>query len=111
MPARAPCGQGQISRDKAPRSRVASEYKHYPYVHGTVQRIDSADPSRGIKPRISLVDDSRTEHVFMLRPSTTIYNSDWKAASLEGIHIGQVIEVKYRCNKNGFKEALSIIMK
>jgi hypothetical protein len=77
-------------------------------VKGKIETITLADPSKGVRPEISVIDEAGKRYTFMVRPTTTIYGSDWKAISLDKLAGDQQVRVQYTANKEGFLTALSI---
>ena len=52
---------------------------------GRVESITLADPSRGIKPSITLIAEDGSQITFLVRENTTIYDADLKAIKIDGI--------------------------
>jgi hypothetical protein len=75
---------------------------------GYVETVISADPKQGEKSKIIIVTDDGKRTIFFVKKTTTIYDNDMKAKSLANILIKTRITVRYRSDKDGFYEALSI---
>lgn len=75
---------------------------------GKIDTVTVADPSKGIRHEISVVDESGKRYTFMVKPTTTIYGPDWKAISLDKLVKDQQVRVQYTANREGFLTALSI---
>lgn len=108
-----PAGPDTVSHPltKAGASRKALTPPSFPSVKGTVTGIDRMDPQQGIvRPRITITDAQGEKYVFIVNPTTTIYDREWKAIGLEHIKAADSVEIRYRLSKEGFKEAVSIII-
>ncbi|MEN6472853.1 MAG: hypothetical protein ABFD81_02465 [Syntrophaceae bacterium] len=77
-------------------------------IKGIIEAIDLPEPAKGIRPKISLLVEEGKQFVFMVRSTTTVYGSDWKAIALDKLEQGREVRVQYITNKEGFLEALSI---
>jgi len=77
-------------------------------VTGKVESVTLADLSKGIKSEIVISDDNGQKYAFLVKSTTTIYATDWKAISLEKINKGDSARIKYSTTKEGVNEAVSI---
>ena len=77
-------------------------------VRGNVEAIIPSEPSKGIRPEITLSGEDGKKYTFLVRTTTTIYGPDWKAISLDKLEMGQQVRVQYITNKDGFLVAQSI---
>jgi hypothetical protein len=77
-------------------------------VRGNVETITPSEPSKGIRPEITLSGEDGKNYTFLVRTTTTIYGPDWKAISLDKLEKGQQVRVQYITNKDGFLVAQSI---
>jgi hypothetical protein len=75
---------------------------------GKVDTIILPEPSKGIRPEISLLSEDGRRYIFLVRTTTTIYGPDWKAISLDKLGKDQQVRVQYITNKDGFLVAISI---
>jgi hypothetical protein len=75
---------------------------------GKVDVVIPHDPVNEIRPKITIISGNGGKHTFVVQPTTTMYDSEWKPTTLDKIIQGQYVNVKYRINKNGYKVALSI---
>lgn len=75
---------------------------------GYVETVISADPKQGERSKIIIVTDNGKRIIFFVKKTTTIYDNDMRAKSLANIFIKTRITVRYRSDKDGFYEALSI---
>ena len=83
-------------------------------VTAEVKSVTLADPVKGTKSEIVVVDKSGTEpkeYTFLVKSTTTIYDTDWKAISLDKIAKDEKVRVKYTTTKEGVNEAVSINLK
>jgi hypothetical protein len=77
-------------------------------VKGTVNTITLPEPSKGIRPEITLSGEDGKMYTFLVRTTTTIYGPDWKAITIEKLVKGQQVRVHYITNKDGYLVAQSI---
>jgi hypothetical protein len=77
-------------------------------VRGSVETITPSDPSKGVRPEITLSGEDGKSYTFLVRTTTTIYGPDWKAISIDKLEKGQQVRVQYIINKDGFLVAQSI---
>ena len=77
-------------------------------ITGKVESVTLADPGKGTKSEIVLVDDSGNKTTVLVKSTTTIYNTDLKATTLENIKKDNKVKVKYLTTKEGVNEATSI---
>jgi hypothetical protein len=77
-------------------------------VKGKAEAVALADPSKGIRPEISVTGEDGKRYTFLVRATTTIYGQDWKAIALDKLVKGQQVRVQYITNKDGMFVALSI---
>lgn len=75
---------------------------------GKVESVSLADPQKATKSEIVVSDDSGQKYTILVKSTTTIYDADWKASSLEKINKDEKVKVKYSTTKEGVNEALSI---
>lgn len=77
-------------------------------VSGKVESVTFADPAKGTKSEIAVVDESGKKNDFLVKSTTTIYDADWKATTLDKVNKDQKVRIKYTTTKEGVNEALSI---
>ena len=75
---------------------------------GKVDSVTLADPTKGIKPEITLIDENGKKTTFLVKDTTTIYDADWKATTLDKITKDMKVKVRYSTTKEGVMEANSI---
>ena len=77
-------------------------------LRGNVETITPSEPSKGIRPEITLSGEDGQNYTFLVRTTTTIYGPDWKAISIDKLEKEQQVRVQYITNKDGFLVAQSI---
>lgn len=77
---------------------------------GKVESVTLADPAKGTNSEIVVVDDNGHKSTFLVKSTTTINDTDWKAITLDKIKKDDLIRVKYT-TKEGVNEAVSINLK
>jgi len=77
-------------------------------LNGKVESVTLADPAKGIKSEIVVVDDNANKTTVLVKSTTTIYDIDWKAISLDKIKKDDKIKLRYSATNEGFNEAASI---
>ena len=112
-----PCLAQQPAAPVTPKSTpqaVVTKAVETKTVIGEVKSVTLADPAKETKSEIVVVDKSKTEpkeYTFLVKSTTTIYDVDWKATTLDKIANGQTVKVKYTTTKEGVNEAVSINLK
>jgi len=104
-----PCFAQEPVAQAAPKS--TSQTMATKTVTGEVKSVTLADPAKGTKSEIVVVDKSGTEpkeYTFLVKSTTTIYDTNWNAITLDKISKGQNVKVKYTTTKEGVNEAVSI---
>ena len=76
---------------------------------GYVETVISEDPKQGEKSKIIIVTDDSKRIIFFVKKTTTIYDTDMKAKILSAIFVKTRVTIRFRSDKDGFYEALSII--
>ena len=77
-------------------------------VNGQVQQVIGVDPAGGTASRIVIVTSGGRRINFVVKPTTTIYDSTWQATTLSGIKLRRPVKVEYTLNDDGLAEARSI---
>lgn len=77
-------------------------------IKGVVDTVILEDLVKEIRPKLSIIAKGGRKHTFVIRPTTTIYDREWKPITLDKIHKGQFVRIRYRMNKEGYKIAISI---
>ena len=76
-------------------------------VIGAVKEITAADPAKNTKPGIMVTDEKAVDHAFVIIPTTTIYDADFKATTIDKVKVNDKVKVKFS-SKEGVLEATSI---
>jgi hypothetical protein len=77
-------------------------------IKGNIETFTIADPTKGIRPELSIISEDGKRYTFLVRTTTTIYGPDWKAIALEKLEKGWPVRIQYITNKEGMFVALSI---
>ena len=89
---------------------------------GKVESVSLADPTKGTKSEIviespvevkevkekDVVSEKDQKTTFLVKSTTTIYDADYKAITLDKIIKDQTIKVKYTTTLDGVNEAISV---
>ncbi len=75
---------------------------------GTTESVTIADPAKGTKSGISVVDDTGKKVDFLVKDTTTIYDSQWLPTTLSQIVKSIKVKVRYSTTKESVNEAVSI---
>jgi hypothetical protein len=75
---------------------------------GKVKTVTVANPSKGTKSEVTIIDDKAGEKVFLVMSTTTLYDTDSKAIGLDKIKANEKVKIKYSTTKEGVHEAVSI---
>lgn len=97
----------QAGTDKAVKvtAAVSAETKT---LTGKVDSVSVADPMKGTKSEIVVVDDAGKKSNVLVKSTTTIYDESWHAVTLDKISKEAKVKVRYTTSKEGVEEALSI---
>ena len=75
---------------------------------GTVDSVTLADPTKGTKSEIVVVDKKNTKIAFLVTSTSTIYDAKGNAITLDKIQKGNEVNVKYKKTPENVNEAESI---
>jgi len=75
---------------------------------GTVDSVTLADPVKGTKSEIVVVDKTKKSMTFLIKSTTTFYDAKGNALTLDKIVKGNEVNVKYITTLEGIHEAASI---
>jgi hypothetical protein len=75
---------------------------------GTVDSVTMADPAKGTKSEIVVVNKANTKMSFLVVATTTLYNAKGETIGLDKIVKGNEVNVKYQTTTAGVYEALSV---
>lgn len=80
-------------------------------ITGIVKSVTLADPVKGTKSEIVIVDKTGSEpkeYTFLVESTTTIYNVNWESTTLDNIKQDNQVKITYLANKEGAPAAASI---
>lgn len=77
-------------------------------VTGLISSLTPSDPAHGIQPGLTLLAEDGNQFTFLIKKTTTIYDIDLKALKPQELRKDSRVKVRYRKDKDGFMEALSI---
>lgn len=75
---------------------------------GTIDSVTMADPAKGTKSEIVVVNKATTKMSFLVVATTTLYNAKGETIGLDKIVKGNEVIVKYKKTAEGVYEAVSI---
>lgn len=77
-------------------------------ITGKVSSVTLADPAKGVKSEIVIVDEAGKSTTILVKSTTTIYDANMQAITLDKVIKDQEVKVKYSTTKDGVDEASSI---
>jgi hypothetical protein len=77
-------------------------------IKGMIETITIADPSKGIRPELTILGSDGKHYLFLVRSTTINYDPYWKPTTLDKLMNGQNVRIQYMVNKDGMLVALSI---
>ena len=75
---------------------------------GTVDSVTLADPVKGTKSEIVVVDKTKKSMTFLIKSTTTFYDAKGNAITLDKIVQGNEVNIRYTTTPEGIHEAASI---
>jgi hypothetical protein len=75
---------------------------------GTVDSVSLADPTKGTKSEVTVIDKLNKSMVFLVKSTTTLYGASGSAITLDKIIKGNPVSIKYTTTAEGVHEAASI---
>jgi hypothetical protein len=75
---------------------------------GAVDSVTMADPAKGTKSEIVVVNKANTKMSFLVVATTTLYNAKGETIGLDKIVKGNEVNVKYKTTAAGVYEAVSV---
>lgn len=75
---------------------------------GKVKSVSFADAVKGTKSEIAVIDDKGQVSSFLVKGTTTIYDPEFKAISLDKLKVDAGVKVKFVTTKEGVREASSV---
>jgi hypothetical protein len=77
---------------------------------GTIESVTLADPAKGTKSEIVVVNEVKHKMNFLIKSTTTIYDAQGKATTLDKCKAGDKVTVEYSTTPEGVHEAISVKM-
>lgn len=80
-------------------------------ITGEVKSVTLADPAKGTKSEMVVVDKTGTEpkeYTFLVESTTTIYDAGWEAITLDKVKQDDKVKITYSTTKEGVYAAASI---
>ncbi len=77
-------------------------------LRGTICSVVPGDAAKGSEPEITVADEAGKLFKFLIKPTTTIYDTDFKAIKLAGLGKDAGVKIKYTTTKEGDLEAVSV---
>ncbi len=75
---------------------------------GRVDAVSLADPAKGTKSEVVLIDTNKKKLSFLITSITTMYGVKSVPITLDKIKKGDKVKVKYTTTKEGVNEAISV---
>lgn len=92
----------------SPVHKEASPAAKFKRLTGRVESVSLADPARGTRSEIVVMDKDNNRNAFIVMTTATLYDVNWKAITLDKINKDQTVRVKYTTTKEGVNEATSV---
>lgn len=102
--------QAPLSGNRIPASheQPVTKAEKGMFLEGTVESVSVADVHKKTKSEITVTDAAGIKESFLVKATTTIYDSASGPANLDSIKSGDKVKIKYFTTKEGIKEAVSI---
>jgi len=84
---------------------VAPKAPEVKTITGKVESVSVASPATGEKSEIVVVGKNGEKAAFLVKATTTLYDSGWKSILLSDVKKDEKIKVKYTTTKEGVNEA------
>ncbi len=91
-----------------PAGKVSPKETVIRNLSGRVESVSLADPVKGTKSEVVVVDKSGKKISLLVKVTTTIYDAEAKTITLDQIKKDDQVRVKYTITKEGVKEAMII---
>jgi hypothetical protein len=75
---------------------------------GTVDAVTAADPAKATKSEIVIVDKTSAKQMFLVKPTTTIYDAKGNSLTLNKVAKGSEVRIRFTTTAEGVNEAASI---
>ncbi len=92
------------------QSNPAPKPPHVPTkgVVGTVDAVTLADADAATKSEITVINKTNAKLMFLVKPTTTIYDAKGKPLTLDKVVKGEEVRVRYTTTAEGVNEATFI---
>jgi hypothetical protein len=74
-------------------------------VTGKVKTITAANPSKGTKTQVVVVDDKSVEMTLVVDPEATFYDAEYYTITLDKIKVNDRVNIRYDISKEGVNVA------
>jgi len=75
---------------------------------GKIKTVTLADPAKGIKSEVTIINEKSNLKTFLIKDTTTIYDLKSRAMAFDKLKTDEKIDIKYTTTKEGVHEAVSI---
>lgn len=75
---------------------------------GKIETVTLGDPTKGTTSEITVLDAQKRSMVFLVKPTTTLYNATGTAITLDKIVKGSKVRVRYTTTAEAAHEAASV---
>jgi hypothetical protein len=99
---------GLVSFSLAQKTQAPVRKPDHTTFIGTVDSVTMADPAKGTKSEIVVVNKAIPKMSFLVVATTTLYNAKGETIGLTKIVKGNEVNVKYKTTVSGVYEAVSV---
>ena len=96
------------SNTLAVAAAVAKKNDETKEMTGKVKAVTVADPLKGTKSEIIIINEKSNEKAFLIKSTTTVYDINSKAMTFDKLKADEKVDIKYTTTKEGVHEAVSI---
>jgi hypothetical protein len=96
-----------MAQQKAAPAQKPATPKHHVFI-GTVDTVTLADPVKGTKSEIVVMNKANKSMTFLVMSTTTLYDPKGSAITLDKIVKGNEVDVKYTTTHEGVHQAGSV---
>jgi len=75
---------------------------------GKIKTVTLADPVKGMKSEVTIINEKSNEKTFLIKDTTTVYDLNSKAITFDKLKADEKVDIKYTTTKEGLREAVSI---
>jgi hypothetical protein len=99
---------GLISLSLAQKTQAPVKQPNYMAFMGAVDSVTMADPAKGTKSQVVVVNKANIKMSFLVVATTTLYGAKGETIGLAKIVKGNEVNVRYKTTVAGVYEAVSI---